>query len=102
MDCFNCKEIKKDKQADKHICGSCRKVLKVDLVYAVLELDCIYLSEQNRYKYGKKSKYTADQKHDINQRYLNRHENHETAVDIMKDMKIKKTTFYNIIKKRWI
>lgn len=102
MECFGCKEKTKDKDADKHICGSCRKVLKVDLVYAVLELDQIILSDQNRNKHGKKSKYTADQKHDIKQRYLDRHENHETAVAIMEDMKIKKTTFYNIIKNRLI
>lgn len=65
MECFKCEKRTNDKDANKHICASCREVLKVDLVDLILGVTPIYLSEQNRHKTGRKSKLTATQKHDI-------------------------------------
>jgi hypothetical protein len=97
LKCYTCNKKTNDYKRDVRICGSCREVLKVDLVNLVLELDPVYLSEQNRHKSGRKSKLTAEQKQDAKYRHLCG----ESFAAIAKDLGVCKTTIYNAAKRAY-
>lgn len=65
MECYKCSDVTGNWKFDKEICGKCRKVLKVDLVHIILEMEPIYLSETNRNKNGRPGSLTADQENNI-------------------------------------
>lgn len=70
MICDECDKLTGDYKADKSICGSCREVLKIDLVLEIrgkggCKHGRIYLSESNRNKKGRKKVLTATEQNDI-------------------------------------
>ncbi|MFL0198144.1 hypothetical protein ACJDU8_21630 [Clostridium sp. WILCCON 0269] len=65
MKCFKCDKITGEYEKDKDICAKCREVLKIDIVREVLQLDPVYLSENNRHKSGRPRKLTATEESDI-------------------------------------
>jgi hypothetical protein len=71
MICQNCTKLTKDFDADKPTCAACRKVLKIDLVRLVLELDPIYLTERTRNKTGRPRAISdPNDCHAIQQKYM--------------------------------
>lgn len=94
MKCFKCEKRTDDYLKDKYICASCREILKVDLVNAVLELDPIYLSESNRNKKGRKHKLSATEENDITWAHK---KNEESMGSLAKKYHVSKSTIYNII-----
>ena len=101
MKCFNCSKKNGDYKLDKVTCGSCREVLKIDLVNIILGLDPIYLSENNRNKKGRQRKLTATEENDIKWNYNHPHENEKVSFRIYaKKYKVSVGTISNIIHKK--
>jgi len=96
MKCFTCDKIGSKHSDDKHTCGICREVLKIDLVRRVLELDPVYLSESNRHKTGRKPKLTATERHDIAQAYK---DGAASLGALAKKYKMSKSAIFNIVHK---
>jgi Mor family transcriptional regulator len=66
VDCHKCTKRTNDRKTSKSICGSCREVLKVDLVWKNLGMDRIYLSEANHNKKGQPLKISkANERQEI-------------------------------------
>jgi len=88
-----CEKLTGHRGKDQSICGKCREVLKNDLARIVLEMNPIYLSEDNRYRKGKSSTITDKERHSIK----TAHENGKTMRELVKEYKLSLGTIFNII-----
>lgn len=62
--------ICRDFDGDHNTCARCRDILKYEMAKFIREGTRIYLSEQNRFKGGKRSKFTLDDQYNIRELYL--------------------------------
>lgn len=94
--CFSCDKLTGNLKIDTPICARCREVLKVDLAMIVKDMDPIYLTERNRNKKGRKSRFDADARNDIKNAY----KNGETIGQIAARLEVSKSTIWDILHKK--
>jgi hypothetical protein len=94
MDCSNCDKPTGDYKTDKSICGSCREVLKIDIVRRIRGDERIYLSESNRNKNGRKKKLTATDRNEI---YWAIKRDGRTMQSLADEYSVSKGTVFNAI-----